>query len=574
MLIELRIKDFAIIDALSISFGPGLNVFTGETGAGKSIIIDALALILGDRASNETIRSNAEEAVVEALFDVTGDKAVEAVVKEAGITESDSLVVRRVIQKAGRNKIYINGSLATLVTLIEVVRRLVDIYGQSEHQSLTRPEEHIEVIDSFAGLAKQRGEMAALYRRYTAVKKELDGLAQNPKANEDRRSLLQFQAKEIAEAALRPGQDVELKKEYEMLKNAERIRASLSDADRALYSDTGSIVERLGAVVKSLKEASILDEKIVQTVETVEASLAQLEDAGSFLRDYSQGIEADPEALDHVGGRLDHIIKLKKKYGAATIEEVLAKEKVIEQELAGLSGVEERIKELEKEAAVSREQAMVVSDGLTDARNLAAVDLKAKIEAELATLGMKGTVFETRVETDKAPDGTRRFGKKGSDRVSFFISPNPGEAVKPLARIASGGELSRTMLAMKSATFAARVPTLVFDEIDTGVSGAMAQVVGLKLKEAAGRNQVLCITHLPQIAAFADRHFAVKKQQTKDARTVTTVKELKDKDNVEQISMMLGGMSVTDVTREHARELVEAAHVMLEKSVEAKKTGK
>lgn len=573
MLIELRIKDFAIIDSLAISFGPGLNVFTGETGAGKSIIIDALALILGDRASNETIRSNAEEAVVEALFDVTGNKAVEAVVKEAGIPPSDSLVVRRVIQKAGRNKIYINGSLATLVTLIEVVRRLVDIYGQSEHQSLTRQEEHIEVLDAFAGLAKARTEMAAAYRHFTTIKKELDGLVQNPKSNEERLSLLRFQMKEIADAALRPGQDVELKKEYELLKNAERIRASLSEADRAIYSDTGSIVERLGSVVKSLKDASLLDDKIVQTVEAVETTLAQLEDVGAFLRDYSQTIEADPEAIEHVGGRLDHIIKLKKKYGA-TIEDIIAKGAAIEHDLAGLSGLDDKIKALEKEAAVARENAQAVSGSLTQARHAAAIELKKKIETELASLGMQGTVFEAHVETDKAPDGNHRFGEKGSDRVTFLISPNQGEEVKPLARIASGGELSRIMLAMKSATFAARVPTLVFDEIDTGVSGAMAQVVGLKLKEAAGRNQVLCITHLPHIAAFADRHFAVKKQQTKDSRTVTTVMELKGNDAVEQISKMLGGVSVTDVTREHAKELVVAAHAMLEKSAGAKKTEK
>ena len=573
MLIELRIKDFAIIDSLAISFGPGLNVFTGETGAGKSIIIDALALILGDRASNETIRSNAEEAVVEALFDVTGDKAIEAVVREAGLAQSDNLVVRRVIQKAGRNKIYINGSLATLVTLIEVVRRLVDIYGQSEHQSLTRPEEHIEVLDSFAGLSKMRVDMAAAYKHYAAVKKELDGLVQNPKSNEERLSLLRFQAKEIADAALRPGQDAELKKEYELLKNAERIRASLSEADRAIDSDTGSIVERLGGVVKALKEACLLDDKIAQTVETVETTLAQLEDVGAFLRDYSQTIEADPEAIEHVGGRLDHIIKLKKKYGA-TIEDVVAKGAAIEQELAGLGGLEEKIKELEKEVAAAKEKAQEISDSLSNARHGSAVELKTKIETELAGLGMKGTVFEARVETDKTPDGNHRFNEKGSDRVSFFISPNQGEAVKPLARIASGGELSRIMLAMKSATFAARVPTLVFDEIDTGVSGAMAQVVGLKLKEAAGRNQVLCITHLPHIAAFADRHFAVKKQQTKDGRTVTSVSELKGNDAIEQISKMLGGVAVTDVTREHAKELVAAAHAMLDKSAGAKKTDK
>ncbi len=569
MLIELSIKDFAIIDSLTIGFGPGLNVFTGETGAGKSIIIDAIALILGDRASNDLIRTNKEEALVEALFNASGNKGIEAVLDEAGIPLSDNLVIKRVVQKAGRNKIYINGSLATLVTLTEVGRRLIDIYGQSEHQSLTRPEEHIEILDSFGAMQKPRAEMLEAYKRYAGFKKELDALVQNPKASAERLALLNHQIKEINDAALRPGLDADLKREHERLRNAERIKLAVTSSERALYSDHGSVVERVGLVVKNLKEVSILDDKLAKAASTLETTLYQMEDAARFLMDYSKSVEADPEELENLGARLDQVTRLVKKWGPS-IEEVLAKKTAFEKEVEGFSHIEDRMKELEKECGAAREKAAAVAAKLSEARIHAGAELKVKLEAELGTLGMKGTVFEARIETDKNPDGSPRPGEKGADRVNFFISPNPGEALKPLSKIASGGELSRIMLAMKSVTAVGRIPSLVFDEIDTGVSGAMAQVVGLKLKEVSRIHQVLCITHLPQIAAFADKHFAVGKRSSADGRTVTAVKGLNPAESVEQISVMLGGVKVTDVTKVHAKELIEASKAMAEKK-EAKK---
>ncbi|MBI5969560.1 MAG: DNA repair protein RecN [Deltaproteobacteria bacterium] len=561
MLIELSIKDFAIIDSLAIGFGPGLNVFTGETGAGKSIIIDAIALILGDRASNDLIRTNKEEALVEALFNVAGNKGIEAVLGEAGILFSDNLVIKRVVQKAGRNKIYINGSLATLVTLMEVGRRLIDIYGQSEHQSLTRPEEHIEILDSFGGFQKLRVEMSDAYKHYANIKKELDALVQNPKTSAERMTLLNHQVKEINDAALRPGLDADLKREYERLRNAERIKGAVVSSERVLYSDNGSVVERVGSVVKNLKEVSSLDDKLAKAAATLETNLFQMEDVARFLMDYSKSIEADPNELENLGARLDQVVRLIKKWGP-TIEEVLAKKTAFEKEVEGFSHVEDRIKELEGECGAAKDNASVVAAKLSEARIHAATELKGKLEAELATLGMKGTVFEARLETDKNADGGPRPGEKGADRVNFFISPNPGEAVKPLSKIASGGELSRIMLAMKSVTALGRIPSLVFDEIDTGVSGAMAQVVGLKLNAVSRIHQVLCITHLPQIAAFADKHFAVAKRPGGDGRTVTVVKELNPAEAVDQISVMLGGVKVTDVTKEHAMELIEASRAM------------
>ncbi|MEK6790553.1 MAG: DNA repair protein RecN [Deltaproteobacteria bacterium] len=573
MLIELRIKDFAIIDGLNIAFGPGLNVFSGETGAGKSIIIDALALILGDRATNDIIRSSADEAQVEAAFDVPAGKGIEAVLNEAGIPHSKELIVKRVVQRAGRNKIYVNGSLATLVTLTDVVRRLVDIYGQSEHQSLTRLDEHVEILDGFAGLQGPRALMLDAHKAFMAVKKELESLRTNPLASAERASLLAFQIKELLDAALRPGEEEGLKGEYERLKNAGTIKTALSNSEQTIYSATGAITERLGVAISELKEVAAFDGQIFKTIGVLEECLFRMEDEAAFLRDHAQSVEADPDAMEAVAARLDNIIKLKKKYFCHDVAGLIAFKASIEKELAGLSGAEERTKALETEIAVLRERAVQAAGRLSEARSGAVAELKSRIESELATLGMKGTVFDVHIEAEKNQDGSLRFGERGADRVSFFISPNPGEAVKALSRIASGGELSRIMLAMKSVTAVGRVPTLVFDEIDTGVSGAMAQVVGLKLKEASRNHQVICITHLPQIAAFADKHFAVSKRLTTgaNARTITSVKELDHAGHIDEIAAMLGGMKITDVTREHAKELIETAEEMCAKKTAGKK---
>lgn len=569
MLVELSIKDFAIIDSLTISFGHGFNIFTGETGAGKSIIMDAIALILGDRATADIIRESKEEAQVEAMFDVSGSKGIEAVLSEAGIAHSPDLIIRRTIQRTGRNKIYINGSLATLVTLTEVGRRLIDVYGQSEHQSLTRPEEHIEVLDSFGGFQSLRAYMSDSYRQYISFKKELDTLLQDSKTSSDKKEFLEFQLKEIKDASLKPNEDIELKKEFERLKNSEKIKSITVQAESAIYSDAGSIVDRLGSIVKALKEVSSFDDKLAKAIEPLESSLFQLEDAGSFLRDYSESIEADPDALENAGARLDLINKLKKKYGPA-LDDVIKKQETIEAELSGITNLDEKIKGLEANLKSAKEKAAAAAQSLSEARKASAKELEDKIEEELESLGMKGSIFEIAAESEKNPDGSVRFNEKGSDRVSFFISTNPGEGIKPLARIASGGELSRIMLAMKSVTAKGRVPTLIFDEIDTGVGGAMAQVVGLKLKNVSKFHQVLCITHLPQVAAFADKHFTVAKQQA-NGRTVSTVTELSDEDRIEQLSIMLGGLKVTETTRKHASELVETARALSSKKAARKK---
>ncbi|CAG1005354.1 partial DNA repair protein RecN, partial [Anaerolineae bacterium] len=358
MLVELNIRDFAIIDSLGVSFGPGLNIFTGETGAGKSIIMDAISLILGERASNEIIRAGKEEAHIEALFDVEAirQKGLDSVLSEAGLAPSGEIIIKRVVSRAGRNRIYINGSLATLVTLTEVGRRLIDIYGQSEHQSLTRPEEHMELLDSFGSLGAMRAHMAEVYREYAAARKELDSVVLDSKNTADKKGFLSYQLKELLDAELKPGEEDSLRKDKERLLNAGKLGAVTEEAARAIYSDSGSITERLGAISKALKDLSASDPALRDVARAIGESLVSLEDAGSFLRDYASSIEADPEALEAASDRLDLIGKLRKKHGC-TLEELVAKREELERELRGLDNIEFRAVELEARAKALRGKA-------------------------------------------------------------------------------------------------------------------------------------------------------------------------------------------------------------------------
>ncbi len=559
MLVELRIKDFAIIESLVIELSGGFNVFTGETGAGKSIIMDAIALVLGDRATGEVVRTGADEAVVEALFDVSAMKGLADVLAEVGLDSADDLIIKRVVARAGRNRIYINGSLATLVSLTEITRHLIDIYGQSEHQSLTRSAEHLNVLDSFGALLPLRSEMRAAYEDYAVVLRERDSMIKGASDSASRRDFLNYQSGEIRAAELRCGEDDELSSLRETLVNAEKIKAAAVNAEKVIYSDSGAITERLGAVLRELKEVAPFDDVIMGTLSALESSLFQLEDAGGVLRDRAAAVEFDGIRLGEVDERLFLIESLKKKY-APSIEGILELEKKIDSELAQLGGLDERLAEIENSLTEKELKAEEIAGRLSEKRAKAAVELKSRMESELADLGMGGAVFEVEFRAEEAhgEEATPRLTARGAERVCFYISANPGEEVRPLSRVASGGELSRIMLAIKTVSAAGRVPTLIFDEIDTGIGGAMARVVGAKMKALAGSHQVLCITHLPQIAAFAEGHFAVSKSSG-DERTVTSVRRLGDDENLQQIAWMLGGNNVTEATREHARELITAA---------------
>ena len=557
MLLQLNIKDFAIIDNLQITFGKGLNILTGETGAGKSIIVDAVKLILGDRASLDDIRSSKDEAVVEAMFDMSSLKDIAGLMETTGLPNEENIIIKRVISRSGKNRAFINNSMANLTLLQEIGSRIIDIYGQHDHQSLTRPEEHIDILDNFGGLMPLRQEYINAYMEYVSIKKELDSLMADNEKLVERQDFLSFQSREIEVAGLKTGEDAELKKEKEILANAEKLFDAAHSGHDILYASGGSVLERIGHVLNRLKDVSRIDERLKPTLQTLETAVCQIEDAASFLRDYSQGMSFEPGRLEEADNRLDAINKLKKKYGQ-TIELILQKKKEIDKELDSIIHHDEKIAELKKAIDGSMDKAAALAKKLSGKRIDAGRILKKKMEQELSDLGMKKTVFEVRIKKDAFEAGNFNLGENGMDRLEFFISPNVGEEPKPLAKIASGGELSRIMLAIKRIAATGKIPVLIFDEVDAGIGGGTAEVVGKKLKEVSKNHQVLCITHLPQIAAYADKHYSVTKE-VRGGRTVAEVRELKGDDRIVELSRMLGGVKITDRTREHAREMLENA---------------
>lgn len=563
MLNELTIKDFAIIDNLTIEFSDGLNVFTGETGAGKSIIVDAVNLVLGDRASMEHIRSSSDEARVEAEFDMPTNKSVRKsvglILEDAGLPIDESVIVRRVMNRAGRNKIYINGSMTNLTPLSKIGTSLIDVYGQSEHQSLTKTEEHIEFLDSFGGLYNLRADMRDVYNKYRELKIEKDELLENIKRASEDRELLEYQSSEIGEANLEIGLDDKLEKEEGLLNNAEKIIAVTGSAEGEIYSSERAIVERLGSIVRELTDIAKFDKSVEPTIKSVETAIVELQEASDFLRDYGSNVEANPTRLEEVNEKLALIQKFKMKYGK-TVEEILEKKEAIDRALESVHNFEDRLKEIDCDLKKSILEAEKVANKLHKDRVKFSKDFKSKIEAELETLGMNGAKFEITVNLNKDSDGVLNLNTRGADSVEFMISPNTGEELKPMAKIASGGELSRIMLGMKSITSEGRVPTLIFDEVDTGVGGAMSHVIGKKLKGISNSHQVICITHLPQVAAYGDTHYHVSKT-TKDGRTVTKVEKLGYNERVESLARMLGGETITDTSRKHAQDLLKEAGV-------------
>jgi DNA repair protein RecN (Recombination protein N) len=561
MLKELSIKNFAIIDQLRVEFAPGLNVFTGETGAGKSIVVDALNLALGERASNDLIRTGSDEAVVEAAFELNshGPAAVRAILADQGIVAEpgEDLIVRRVISAAGKNKVYINGSLANLATLAAVGAALADIHGQHEHQSLLAIDQQRDMVDSFGGLLDRRDAFASLYERYHGLRRELAALEAGEREKAQREDLLRYQANEVEAARLQDGEDESLAAEQRVMANAEKLAGLAAAADEALYSGDGAALAGLKRAITSLREIATIDASLASALELLESGRAQVEEAAREVASYAERVEYDPARLEAIGDRLDLIQKLKKKYGA-TIAEITAFGERAARELEKIERSGEEMARLRAEIASSREQLTAKAKDLTKKRSAAARELEKKVEAELGHLGMKKTVFQARITQEPGEDTTdgNKVSARGADRIEFLISPNPGEEPRPLARIASGGELSRIMLALKTILVEGDpIPTLVFDEVDAGIGGAVAEEVGKKLRKIAGRRQVFCITHLPQIASMATSHYGVAKVVKKD-RTSTEVKVLDRAERVDEVARMLGGKTITEATLKHAEEMI------------------
>lgn len=551
MLTDLHIRNFAIIDTLHVSFLPGLNMLTGETGAGKSIIIDAVNLILGGRASSDMIRTGEDEAVVECLFDLSGHDDVRSTLEETGVASEVELLVKRVVSRSGRNRVFMNGGMATTSQLGAIAPLLVNIYGQHESQILLRPENHLCLLDGFAGLVPLRERFTDLFDHYRKTAEELRVLDEGERDAIRRIDLLSFQSDEIAAAALLPGEDAELGHERERLLHGEKLIRASRGAYDALYDGDGALLGILRSIIAEIDDAVLVDDSLAAHAERLNEAYLSLEDAALSLRDYGARLEIDPARLQEVEDRLDLLNRLKKKY-APTIVEILSFKERVDAELDSLVHRGERHGKLEEELRRLEQEVRELGQDLGRRRREAAKRLQVAMEKELHELAMKNARFEVAFAPFDEPRAT------GMERVEFLFSPNPGEEPKQLARIASGGELSRLMLAMKQIHPESDVPTLIFDEVDTGIGGAVSAMVGKKLKRVAKNQQVLCITHHPQVAAYADHHFTVRK--TTDAgRTRTTVELLSGQDRLQEVARMLGGEKVTEKTLDHAREMIEDA---------------
>ncbi|HTG81611.1 MAG TPA: DNA repair protein RecN [Geobacteraceae bacterium] len=551
MLTDLFIKNFAIIDSLHVPFRGGLNVLTGETGAGKSIIIDAVNLILGGRASADLIRTGEEEATVEALFDLSGHPAIRARLAETGVECDCELLVKRVVARSGRNRVFVGGGLSTIGALADLARQLINIYGQHESQTLLKPDNHLRLLDDCGWLVPLRAEYAAIYEEYRRTLAEIRRLEEGEREAARRIDLLSFQAEEIGAVALSAGEEEELEQERQLLAHAEKLLQNSQQAFELLYGDDAAVLGGLGQALSCVGEISAIDPAMAELRDTLNSAHIQIEDAALALRDYAARVEADPQRLQAVDDRLDLIGRLKKKY-APSVAEILAYKEEVDRELTGLLHREETRSELDRALREQEELLAAKGSELSAARAAAARTLKEAMERELHELAMRNALFEVAFERLAEP----RAG--GMERAEFLFSPNPGETPKPLARIASGGELSRLMLALKQVHPESDVPTLVFDEVDSGIGGATSALVGKKLKLVARGQQVLCITHLPQVAAFADSHFRVEKRVA-NGRTVTSVTYLDGEERVAEMARMLGGAKITETTLEHAREMIAEA---------------
>jgi DNA repair protein RecN (Recombination protein N) len=579
MLLELAITDFAIIDELRIPFEPGLNVLTGETGAGKSIIIDALGAVLGERVGPDVVRTGSKAARIEATFDVTSEAEraeLAAVYDELGIEPEDGLLIlRREIAAGGRSSARINGRAATAGMLSRLGELLVDIHGQSDHLSLLRASEHLAVLDRYAGLDADRAEFAGLVREWRTVRDRINAIAIGARDRAQRIDLLDYQISEIEFAALQPGEEEELVAERGVLANAERLMEDAATAYGLLTGDSDEVdsggslaaLPILRRASAQLAEIATLDATMQPLSARAEELIYLLEDIAAEARTYRDRIEADPARLEAVEERLDLIKRLKRKYGA-TVEEIIAFGEQARRELESLTGGEVDLDALREQEQGLLDQIGEAATRLSRARSEAAACLSRATEAAIAELNMGRSRFAVSITQSPDPNGvtfetpddsaqTVSFDETGADRVEFLLAPNAGEALKPLARVASGGEMARLMLALKSILSAAdATPTLVFDEIDVGVGGRSGQVVGEKLWGLSAGHQVLVITHLPQIAAFGSAHFRIAKAE-RDGRTVSQVRQIADGDRIDELAAMLDGEPVTEASRANARQMLQ-----------------
>ena len=558
MLLELNIENIALIESLRIEFGQGLNVLTGETGSGKSIVVDCVNLVLGGRAERDLVRTGAEKGRVQALFDVSGCAPARALAEELGADCEDGLLaVSRELSRGGRNVCRVSGAIVPLSALRRLTGMLMDIHGQHEHQSLLNPARHIDFLDAFgdAGHAARMEQVRKLHAERTqqasALKKLLSDAAEKARLID----MLTFQTGEIAEAKLKPGEEERLTAKLRVLENAEKIHEGVDRAYALTYrggSRAASAQELLQRAAEAMEGIAGIDPRYEALSGRLRELYYSVQDVGYELQDILDHLTFDPAKIDKISERLDQIDRLERKYGPS-LEDVIAFGERAGARLEELRASDERVEE--RKAALKRVDAELKTacEALTQSRRALADGLSRAVMEQLGDLGMAKTRFEIRIEPEAKPGAT------GADRVEFLISPNPGEPLKPMSAIASGGELSRIMLALKAISMdAGGVDSMVFDEIDTGVSGRMAQVVGEKMCRIARSHQVLCVTHLPQIAALGDVHFVVEKR-TDGERTQTSVHRLDDEGRVRELSRLVGGAEDSESSLSHARHMLSDA---------------
>ena len=555
MLLELRVESYAVIDSLAVEFAPGLNLLTGETGAGKSILIDALSLLLGDKASTEMIRHGAEKAAVSGVFEAD-EKHLARVLEENGVeAEGSQVIIKREVAAGGKGRVFVNHQPATVALLRALAPALASIHAQNETILAFDEGARLELLDTFAG--HDLGGLEEKYAAWAAARERLEQLDRDEQDRLRMADLWSFQKKEIEAAKLQPGEDQKLETEKRVLANAEKLYGAATSAYQSLYEDDSSALANLSAARRHLEELARFDTKFLEALATLESAKAAIEDVSATARDYADGIDASPERLAEVEDRLALLDRLRRKYGS-NVDEVIAYGAEVARKLNELENREDLVRGLKKQLDAAAAAYLGAAQAASKKRYSSARELEKLVEAEINQLAMRA---QFRIEVSGS-DEPGNWTSRGFDRVAYLISPNPGEPPRPVEQIASGGELSRVMLALKatieagkkSKTVAQR--TLVFDEIDTGIGGRAAEAVGRKLKSLARANQVLCITHLPQIASFADHHYLIEKRES-SGRTRTLVRALSADERTEEIARMLSGAKLTETSRQHAEQLLK-----------------
>lgn len=557
MLTELRISNFAVLEQLELSIDSGFTVLTGETGAGKSLLIDAITLLVGGRASIDQIRFGQEEAHLEAAFQIPPGHPILATLRSQGVMgEKDAqLIVRRVLARSGRNRVYLNGVLSPVHMLEELGGTLIDIHGQHDQQSLLVPSVQLDALDAFGRLQPLREQYRVAYRDWIQARQERAELAAKVQDTAQRADYLAFQCRELDDAALNAGEEEALQAERRRLGSSHRLGELAAEAHGRIQDDHGGILPNLAAAERAVGDLAQIDPDMQEALRLVTDAKVLLKEAADCLRGYSDRLETDPARLAAVEDRVALIQKLKKKYGG-TIESVLETHRRVHEELERLQHSDEQLERFDKLIEERRGRVVQLAEHLGRQRKETAKRMTKVVRRELDALKMAQTQFKVGVASREADEA---YGVDGADRVEFLLSANVGEPLKPLSRVASGGELSRVMLALKTALAGVdRVPVIIFDEIDTGVGGAVASAIGKRLKALGRFHQVLCVTHVPQVASQADHHWYLEKTQVKN-RTVTTVRSLSRDGREFEIARMLGGETVTKKARETAAELIGEA---------------